>query len=130
MADGPGEGGGAPTLEEREQEVKLKRDTVLVCTVHISDTIYQGAPISFEQRVWDQLREKQVFSWFKFLAALYLPLVRVTVRNRWITVRNRWITVRNWWITIRNRWITVGNGCHFRIWAQIVTFETFVRNDD
>ena len=46
-----------------------------------------------------------------FLAAL----VRITVRNRWITVRNRQITVRN--------------RCHFRIWAQIVTFETFAWND-
>ena len=57
------------------------------------------------------------------LAALYLPLVRITVRNRWITVGN-------WLITVRNRWINVRNRCHFRIWAQIVTFETFVRNDD
>ena len=55
-------------------------------------------------------------SFLAALAALYLPLVRITVRNRWITVRNRWITVRN--------------RRHFRIWAQIVTFETFVRNDD
>ena len=29
------------------------------------------------------------------LAALYLPFVRITVRNRWITFRNRWITVEN-----------------------------------